>query len=1232
MKKSRKETTKKTLALLLAMVMVLAVAPFAAIAEDAVTTADQIVDEGGKLWYDEDGNDLDEVDAWAVSVSKTIAPKANENEFTITLAVETTQDISELEVSPDLAVVLVIDVSTSMMYQITSATNGTYYNSTDYNTYKNGTSRIAIAKTAARAFLESYVNGAGNAKRMVSLVTFGSNANVRQDWVDANTTTGLADIYAAIDSLIASSGEYTFLQGGLQLASNMLGRNAVNGILTQNQFVVTLTDGNPTYRKATLSANDKLPSATQITGAGMASTSGGTSVETESNVPVCRNFASSVADEIRIKGIKLFTIAAGTPSDTFSEDTPNTGTKITAADWLATRIAYNSSYHYNANNVAALKLAFDKISTSISSWAEAWTVTDPMGLGIVFNGTVDGKATILAGSQLTWDLKEWLPTSSNVGDGVTIYKYVYSYDIILDTFVRTDVGDTNGATELTYVIWHQEDSVLNRSNPVTVEFLVPSVKGYTADLLFFKVDEDGYPLEGATFVLKCGDDYSTQKVSDTSGAVLFADIPSGHEYTLEETGTLPDYVRDVTIYTVKVSYGNISISPDNKALTAIPDGGYVFTNKLKNSDADIEKSVYSINGIEDLSDWKTNANGDYIVENGDEIIYKIVVENTGDRTLTLLDIADDLAGAVRCDENGVTESLGGIGGTLMPGDSVTVYYKYTVSGVENGAIKNTATASFNEIPDIEDDETVQVAAPIISIKKEITTASDESYNGSSLFPNGADITFQITITNSGDADDTASFSDYISRLGINTPITNYTVDPASAENSDGTITVKANSEVVIFYNIVAEGQTDTGWEDDVNDAIAAVGDAYAAYQKAIDDAMEAVGLMQAAVQAAEQALDEAQKAYDAAVVENLYDADGEIIGEFYPDGEDAALEDAQIALADAVAALQDAQDALDKLIVGGDFLADIDDPDSWVIAAAEAALQGLVDNKVPQVFVYENHAAFGNNNASISFAVDYQRQSFLTLKKEVSVNGGAKSKFAPAEAGDYVEFTITVKNIGNKPSEPMTLIDSFGGVDIQIDVPSIGPNEEYPIILSSEDYDWSGVIVNDSYTAAKLATNTAVLYNINGDAVLSSSASVVVRPQPIPIIIDPPVVVVPVNPPTGGGGGGSPYVPPVIPVIPTPVVVEAPPAEEEAVIEIAPPEVPLAIIPVVEEEIPVVIDIPAPEIVEEIELDEPDVPLGQLPQTGLLSIYSLLFLLGAVLVTIGVFTKKYMMKISKAKH
>ena len=150
---------KRLLAMIMAFVMAMSLLPMSALAVDGTN---QIVSNG----KEETAPDSQE----RVKHSKIIR-QTGENTFDITLEVKTKEEIKEYDISPDAAVVLVLDVSNSM-----------------------SSGDIADAKNAAKNFVTKFAEDAGTAKRQVAIVEFGSNAKTVLGWTEANTDTGFKTI------------------------------------------------------------------------------------------------------------------------------------------------------------------------------------------------------------------------------------------------------------------------------------------------------------------------------------------------------------------------------------------------------------------------------------------------------------------------------------------------------------------------------------------------------------------------------------------------------------------------------------------------------------------------------------------------------------------------------------------------------------------------------------------------------------------------------------------------------------------------------------------------------------------------------------------------------------------------------------------------------------------------------------------------------------------------------
>ena len=170
------KTMKRILAALLMVCVMMSFMSFGICAEGEDKTSDvQVVHNGEKQYYLASGEpaDTNHYDVWT---SKTIAGTEKEDEFEVTLQVGTTMKA----IPNDVAVVLVMDVSGSMM---NDETGERWY---DDNMPEDRKRRIEYTREAAMAFAKAYVENAGGAERMLSVVQFGNQAQTVLPWTDVN--------------------------------------------------------------------------------------------------------------------------------------------------------------------------------------------------------------------------------------------------------------------------------------------------------------------------------------------------------------------------------------------------------------------------------------------------------------------------------------------------------------------------------------------------------------------------------------------------------------------------------------------------------------------------------------------------------------------------------------------------------------------------------------------------------------------------------------------------------------------------------------------------------------------------------------------------------------------------------------------------------------------------------------------------------------------------------------
>lgn len=220
-----KRIFKKLSLIVLALACLFAEIPFQLFADDS-----QVIKPGGSTTSTQLTQD-------GVSMSKTIEKTDKENYFDITLEVKTETLVDEIEVDQDLAIVLVLDTSSSMTWCTTpgGATSGGYSKTCrDVNDR-----RIKVAKDAIYKFTDKFFEGQSeDAVRQLGLVTFNKTANKIVYFTDAASSdeTKFNNVVSAIDT-----GTGTNLADGLKQGAELLATTPI-----KNKYLIVLTDGYPT--------------------------------------------------------------------------------------------------------------------------------------------------------------------------------------------------------------------------------------------------------------------------------------------------------------------------------------------------------------------------------------------------------------------------------------------------------------------------------------------------------------------------------------------------------------------------------------------------------------------------------------------------------------------------------------------------------------------------------------------------------------------------------------------------------------------------------------------------------------------------------------------------------------------------------------------------------------------------------------------------------------------------
>ncbi len=580
------------------------IATAAALDGDTSPSSKQIDSPGGKNLADD------------VTVSKTIAGTDLENVFDITLTVQTPQKIDEVISEPDMAVVIVMDISNTM------------------NDNFGGVTRYAAAMEAAEDFLDKFAENNTLGVSKVGYVAFNTDAHQifgLQSCTNETQANALKNTMRTSTGSIINANNYgvahnrfTNIEGGLKMAQDMLA-----GVSNKNKFIILLTDGFPTtYLESGYRGYDPYDTTGRfydhVLNVPCAS---GTSYSDEAAIRA-RNMAAS----IRSSGTTIFSIGVDVGGQTIqayidsSEKLAAGEAKISIVDrtgtsyeigsatsteayknWL--RSSIGSGYYYDSTNTAGLKEAYNQIFAQIKTTIETataadWVASDPIPsitpneidfIGLFDkDGTLQGDALTgshaenaedtasYGGSKITWDLKKSGYSVQGSSDQ-KIYFYELKYRIRLKNedsqFVENQIYNTNGTTTLQYRVIQTTNGTTTISESKTIEFPIPSVHGFLGELAFQKQDSFGRAVTGAEFTLHhaedckiCRGDKNRVEIANRvavsegeEGTVSFANIPSGHTYTLTETGIPPGYSADGSTYTVTVAYDQVTVKVTGKS-------------------------------------------------------------------------------------------------------------------------------------------------------------------------------------------------------------------------------------------------------------------------------------------------------------------------------------------------------------------------------------------------------------------------------------------------------------------------------------------------------------------------------------------------------------------------------------------------------------------------------------------------------------------------------------------
>lgn len=590
----------------------------------ALTNDSQIVEDGGSKEVKSDG----------IKISKNIYPSDLENYFDIVLEVQTKQKA----VDPDLAVVIVMDISNTMTETLGDST------------------RLKEARKASNEFIDLFANRSEenkNIDRKLGFVAFNTsaheiiklgncdNSNKKQIKEDIKTRIN-AEMKGTDPNGSRYTERFTNIEAGLQMAKDMLDKSSAS-----KKYIVFLSDGFPTtYIKDGYTGYNPYTEGGFYDSVKKASLPYGTSYSDQSAIK-----AREKATEVKASGIGIYSVGVGIGGQTIQKFIDQTKEKkwsvvdrtsetyeigsAQSADsyknWLKNSIG--SGYYYDVESTGGISNAFEDIFKQIMILSEAtWVTEDPMNSStqpktiefvgmygekdilsdeVVPSSKYPNKASFdLKTDKLNWDLKKSTPIKK--GD---TYIYTLKYRVRLKTeleeFAENKAYKTNGITTLNYTVKEN-----NKSRDGKLEFPIPQVKGHLGKIEFNKLSSYlNKPLSGVEFEIKhdptcecmnerkhISDDFSMTSTSNSEGKVTFDKIPSGHKYILHEIKADEYHDLDETEYKFEVSYGNTT--PDFK------DKEIINNHKTKN--LTIEKVV---EGVSYNKSFKFEINAKYKDEN-----------------------------------------------------------------------------------------------------------------------------------------------------------------------------------------------------------------------------------------------------------------------------------------------------------------------------------------------------------------------------------------------------------------------------------------------------------------------------------------------------------------------------------------------------------------------------------------------------------------------------------------
>lgn len=544
-------------------------------AQAAMVGHDQVV-SGGPISYDEFGV-ATSAQSYAVNLNKRVSQALDgnyapqENRFLVDMIVETAQNYENVTFGAGADVVLVLDISKSMM-SCCADCGRPISGHDDPNNPHSPVSRMTALRESAKVFVESYGTVKNAGQRNLSIVVFGSSGRVYADWCDvsdrAQRQTVLAKIDGLTDALSENESSTNFPSGTILARNLLIGRQLPS-------TVIFFSDGAPNVvLNTTYEAQntlDMIPMGDMAAG------------EKNGKDMIARVVGQLKAGDANRRPAEVFTVCFDrNPSYAPDQETTN-------ALWLRTTVATDNAHALRPMDQKALADAFQVISQNITI-ALPDNVTDPIPAWFKFDGFKgeNNGAKLTANNSIFWDFTNLKPMDGQGESGKCRYRL--RYYIVLDNtnsdyiaqYGKTLTCPLNEtAATFTYSVFKSGVSIQPR---YTVAFSVSTITSYTASYSFVKVNPQGAAIkkigeERGQFQLTADTGWTSPiaYTGSEDGKVTFTGVPSGHAYTLHEVKP-PQTFTPAVDRQVAVSWGAVTAGvPNDKLVNQYDEAKKSFT-------------------------------------------------------------------------------------------------------------------------------------------------------------------------------------------------------------------------------------------------------------------------------------------------------------------------------------------------------------------------------------------------------------------------------------------------------------------------------------------------------------------------------------------------------------------------------------------------------------------------------------------------------------------------------